>query len=129
MRTEKDKKNYRNWYNRNKAKARTRKAELMRKYRAENPEKHRMQSRASKKKLNDALFEMYGKICECGFDDMRALTLDHVLNNGAEERKSLGERGVYRRAIEKYRPKEYRTLCMNCQFIKRVEAKRKNQSG
>lgn len=127
MRTEIDRQNYRDWYNRNKAQARKRKTELMRKYRAENPEKYKEQSRRAKKKLKDSVFNLYGRICDsCGFSDIKALTLDHILNNGAEERKKLGERGVYCRAIKDFRPNEYRILCMNCQFIKRVKA---NQHG
>ena len=61
------------------------------------------------------------------FDDIRALTLDHVLNNGAEERKKLSPRGVYRRSLNPKNKKEYQILCMNCQFIKRVEDNRENQ--
>ena len=115
-----DKAAYARWYERNKVTARARKTELMRKYRAENPEKHRQQSRDAKARLRKRLLEMYGDTCvRCGFDDVRALTLDHIGCNGAEERKRLGERGVYLRALEVFRPNEYRTLCMNCQFIVR----------
>jgi len=129
-RTEKDKQNYKDWYERNKESTRKNKRELMRKYRAENPEHYRKQSRDAKAKLKEKVFNMYGRVCVgCGFDDIRVLTLDHINNNGAEERKALGERGVYRRAIEIYRPEEYRTLCMNCQFISRIENGRQNQHG
>ena len=128
MATDKHRAAYVRWYKRHPEKARKYKRELMRKYRAANPEKYRKQSREAKKRLREAVLEMYGRVCACcGFDDVRALTLDHIQNNGAEERKLLGERGVYRRAIKKHRPDEYRTLCMNCQFIKRVEAERQNQ--
>lgn len=65
----------------------------------------------------------------CGYSDIRALTLDHVLNNGAEERKRIGERGVYNRCLRDDVTDEYQILCMNCQFIKRVEEKRQNQHG
>ena len=106
----------------------SRKAELMRKYRAENPEKYAEQSRISKRRLRNRVLEFYGRECGlCGFDDERALTLDHVLNNGAEERKNLGERGVYRRAIKPEYRHEYRILCMNCQFITRHNNGRQNQ--
>ena len=119
---------YKRWYEKNKEKNREYKRLNMRKYRAENPEKHREQSRKAKKKIKDALFDMYGRECKrCGFSDERALTLDHILNNGSEERKALGERGVYYRALLPENFDEYQTLCMNCQFIKRVESKRQNQ--
>jgi len=119
---------YKKWYEANKDEARLKKRENMRRYRAENPEKHRAQSRAAKARLRAGIFDVYGEICvECGFRDKRALTLDHVLNNGAVEREELGERGVYLRAVKEYRPNEYQILCMNCQFIKRIEAGRQNQ--
>lgn len=118
----------REWYQRNKERIREKKRLNMQRYRNEKPEKYRNQSRQSKYRLKQKVFDTYGRFCViCGFGDIRALTLDHINNNGAEERKILGERGVYRRAVEKYRPDEYRIICMNCQFIKRVEARRVNQ--
>lgn len=127
---EKEKKHYNRWYQKHKEEYRPRKAELMRKYRTENPEKYAAQSRKAKAREREILFEMYGHICAvCGFGDKRALTLDHKLNNGSEERNKYGERGVYRKAKSVYSPDEYQILCMNCQFIKRVEAKRQNQHG
>jgi hypothetical protein len=118
----------RNWYNRNKDEIRVIKKESMKKRRDENPEIHRIQTKRAKSKLKDSLFDIYGHACaRCGFDDKRALTLDHKLNNGNKERRELGERGVYRRARDNYLPDEYQTLCMNCQFIKRVEDKNQNQ--
>lgn len=119
---------YKKWYEANRDKARASKREAMRRYRAANPQKYADQSRLSKKKLKDTVFSIYGNVCAlCGFSDVRALTLDHVLNNGAEERKRLGERGVYRRALDPANHSEYQTLCMNCQFIKRAEVGRVNQ--
>lgn len=110
------------YYEQNKEKIRNRKTELMRQYRQADPEKHRKQSREAKARLKERLFEMYGHVCVvCGFADKRALTLDHINQNGNEERKLLGERGVYIRALQEYRPDEYRTLCMNCQFIERSQ--------
>lgn len=118
--TDKEKKHYRKWYNVHKEEYRPRKAELMRKYRAADPEKYRKQSREAKARLREQLLEMYGKTCLlCSFDDPRALTLDHIKKNGNVERKEYGERGVYLRALSKHMPDEYRTLCMNCQFIER----------
>jgi len=113
----------RQWYQDNKERLRPRKAELMRKYRAENPEKYNQQSRENKKKLRQRLMNIYGERCVlCGFEDIRALTLDHIKGNGAKERKLLTEWGTYRKALEEYRPDLYRTLCMNCQFIERSKS-------
>ena len=128
MDKEKQRARYRKWYEANKDRARKMKREKMREYRAANPEHHREVSRRSKKKLKYSVFAMYGSECSiCWFSDIRALTLDHIKNNGAEERKELGERGVYRRAVEDHRPDEYRILCMNCQFIERVKHGRENK--
>ena len=111
---------YNKWYYANLDRARALKRDNMRRYRSENPEKHNAQSRAAKAKMRARLLEIYGSSCaECGFGDPRALTLDHILKNGSDERSRLGERGVYKRAIDTYLPDEYRTLCMNCQFIAR----------
>jgi hypothetical protein len=122
--------NYKRWYDKNKPAAREYKRLKMRELRAKSPDKYRAHSRACHKALKDKVFDVFGRECEaCGFDDERALTLDHVKNNGAQERLELGERGVYRRALRKEFYMEYRTLCMNCQFIKRIEAKRQNQHG
>lgn len=108
-------------YEEHKEEMRDKKKKKMKQLRDNNPEKYNAQSRAAKAKERAALFEMYGHACSgCGFTDKRALTLDHKLNNGSQERKKFGERGVYRRALEMCRPDEYQTLCMNCQFIKRV---------
>lgn len=113
---------YKLWYENNKEKAREQKKILMRKLRSENPEKYNEQSKKSKVKQRLKLFEMYGTVCSrCGFEDMRALSLDHVNNNGGEERRQLGERGVYKKAKDVYDPETYQILCMNCQFIKRSE--------
>lgn len=121
---------YKRWYEKHKTKIRRQKRDIMRKLRALKPDHYRAQSRLAKKRLKDRVFAAHGSRCVlCGYADRRALTLDHVLNNGAEERKAFGERGVYRRSLEPAHKGEYQVLCMNCQFIKRIEAMRQNQHG
>lgn len=71
---------------------------------------------------------------KCGFKDIRALCLDHINNNGAEHRKSLGNGkkravgscDVYLSLIKKGFPDGFQVLCHNCNQIKEVE-KRKNK--
>ena len=122
MADEKSRAAYARWYEKNKVEAREKKRAVMKRLRAENPEKYNEQSRKAKVREKLKLFMMYGNKCQkCGFSDMRALSLDHKKNNGNEERKALGDRGVYRRAKSSYMPDEYQILCMNCQFIKRSE--------
>jgi hypothetical protein len=55
---EKNRETYQKWYEKNKEAYRPKKAELMRKYRAANPEKYAAQSRKSKAKEREQLFEL-----------------------------------------------------------------------
>ena len=80
------------------------------------------------KELRLKLLDYYSKgtmLCtHCGFSDVRALTLDHLNNNGREENKRLGIKTsavLYRRLRKQDYPDGYMTLCMNCQFIKRYQ--------
>jgi hypothetical protein len=130
MRLPKDKRNEydRKYYQKNIVKIRRQKAELMRKRRMENPQREKETKLKYHTRLKNRILEMYGMTCSvCGFDDRRALTLDHIKNNGAEERRQYGERGVWFKALKEYNPDEYRILCMNCQFIQRVLDKNENQ--
>jgi len=93
---------------------------VMKRLRDRNPEKYKEIARKSRLKKRKALFNLYGDRCAiCGFLDKRALTLDHIQKNGKDERQKYGEQGVYKKALQKYRPDLYRILCMNCQFIYR----------
>lgn len=56
-----------------------------------------------------------------------ALSIDHINNDEAEERKRLYKKNVgfsantfYRRLINNNYPEGYQVLCMNCQWIKRL---------
>lgn len=63
---------------------------------------------------------------KCGFDDIRALTLDHINGGGNQHRKKTNMIGgcyFYRRLRNDGFPKGYQTLCMNCQLIKKAENK------
>ena len=59
----------------------------------------------------------------CGFNDIRALSIDHINNDGNKQRAELGSMVVgenfYQWLIRNHYPNGYQTLCMNCQFIKR----------
>lgn len=61
---------------------------------------------------------------ECGFTDLRALSIDHINGGGNQMRKRLKKTSSYcfygwlkRNSY----PSGYQTLCMNCQVIKRKE--------
>ena len=119
---------YRRWYERNPEKAKKVKRDRMRQYRRADPDRFAEHSRKANRKQRQDLLVRYGGICVlCAFRDSRALTLDHILNDGAEERKKKSQTQIYREALETFQPKRYRVLCMNCQFITRFESGRHNQ--
>lgn len=62
---------------------------------------------------------MGNKCNRCGFDDLRALQIDHVYSGGRHEQRS--SLTFYKRVIESYKKKEgkYQLLCANCNWIKR----------
>jgi hypothetical protein len=60
-------------------------------------------------------------ICaRCGITDLDVLTIDHINNNGATDRKVKGK-DFYRILINEKLPEGYQVLCFNCNFKKRIE--------
>ncbi len=104
---------------------------MQRKYRREKGDKIRAQQKEryeSKKPTRDALkadvLSYYGNgllMCvRCGFDDVRALTLDHIQPIGQQKRRITGL-NFYRQLQSQGFPTGYQTLCANCQLIKMFE--------
>ena len=68
-----------------------------------------------------------GSCCaKCGFNDHRALQIDHINGDGKEERIKYGGRSRnkwYEAVVESLRNCEnrYQLLCANCNWIKRAE--------
>lgn len=86
-------------------------------------------------RLKEDVFKHYSvdgiKCCKCGFDDIRALTIDHIDNNGADERRKLFGHRMYAgttfyRWLRKngYPNNGYQVLCFNCNWIKKTEHQR-----
>lgn len=79
-------------------------------------------------------YGLNGKACcvLCKFNNIDALCLDHINNNGSEERKlNFNKRtvagGQFYRWIKKNKfPAGYQTLCYNCNMIKEISHKRLN---
>lgn len=75
--------------------------------------------------LRKSVLEKYGNCCSrCGFSDVRALHIDHVNGDGAQERR--GNPGRSRRVSFLRRVLEdttgaYQILCANCNYIKAHE--------
>ena len=109
------------------------KKEVQARWREKNRERLREDARQHKLKAKKIILERYGKSCvKCGFDDIRALHLDHIENNGAEERKSLGGQkfsgsNFYLYLIKQGLPDGYQTLCANCNFIKQWDLNKRSQ--
>ena len=83
-------------------------------------------SRRSRYKLKEEILTYYGngecKCVGCGFGDIRALSLDHIVASGDKRQKARSS-GYYFYVDLKRQgfPKGYQTLCSNCQRIKQVE--------
>lgn len=68
--------------------------------------------------LRQKVIAGYGGQCSCcGETEKCFLQLDHVLNNGSEERKQFrNSRAVYLKVLNENFPDSYQILCANCNF-------------
>jgi len=57
-----------------------------------------------------------GKCVCCGEANWEFLTVDHIKNDGAEERKKMTGNQFYEYIIKNNFPKKYRLLCSNCNW-------------
>jgi hypothetical protein len=73
-------------------------------------------------KQRQAIFDLLGRKCvRCGFDDVRALQVDHINGGGTKERTSLASpHSVYKKVLA-CGGEGYQILCANCNQIKRYE--------
>lgn len=102
--------------------------ELLQSWTSKNRERVNEMNRWERERLKTDILNHYsgGKMCcaNCGFSDTRALQVDHIENNGAEERRELfgnrlfaGNR-FYRWVRRNNYPTGYAILCANCNIIK-----------
>ncbi len=65
----------------------------------------------------------------CGFDDIRALCIDHIENNGSSHRKEVGGSSTttYIWLKKRHYPNGFQVLCENCNRIKEHERKNKEK--
>lgn len=78
-----------------------------------------------RKKKMEIINRLGGKCSVCGFEDFRALTIDHVYGDGNNERKASGWKYIkilYKLTDAELRNK-YQCLCANCNTIKEFERK------
>jgi len=77
--------------------------------------------------LKDKVDALLGFVCKrCGFSDIRALCIDHVYNDGAAMKRTIGNKCGYVSTVALYRqvlraPERYQRLCWNCNWIKEFE--------
>lgn len=84
---------------------------------------NRVKVRQERKSLLEKVYEGYGAICACCGETNRVfLQIDHVNNDGAQERggrRSLGATFL-RRILREHFPDRYQILCANCNWGKQM---------
>tara|TARA_Y100000310_G_scaffold309125_1_gene352923 strand:+ start:373 stop:915 length:543 start_codon:yes stop_codon:yes gene_type:complete len=85
-----------------------------------------MDKRIEKKfELKVKVLEYYGDgkcaCVKCGYDDIRALSIDHIDGGGNDHRRKERIGNLYHWLWKNEYPDGFQTLCMNCQFIKRYK--------
>jgi hypothetical protein len=79
--------------------------------------------RMHRRRRRRELIEAFGGECvECGFDDERALQIDHLNGGGNQQRKGFSNASAYYRYVLSHQ-EEFQLLCANCNQIKRIELK------
>ncbi|MDE1873981.1 MAG: hypothetical protein KGI04_02575 [Candidatus Micrarchaeota archaeon] len=104
--------------------------ERIRRYRKENSARFALQRKEYKSRLREEVFRYYSegsapRCAGCGETRISLLTLDHIHNDGASERRKLKRKG----GIEFYIwlkknsfPAGYQVLCYNCNWIRRYNS-------
>lgn len=99
-----------------------------RKYRIANHTAILVGEKEYKRRIRRAALAKLGNKCiHCGFEDWRALQIDHIEGGGRKECREIGSDGIQRKVIAMEHPEtEYQCLCANCNWIKRYE---NNENG
>lgn len=85
-----------------------------------NRDRWRESGRKGHAKLKEKVFDHYGRACACcGEAQEEFLSIDHINNDGAQHKKEIPS-GLYRWLIKNEFPKDFQTLCMNCNWGKRL---------
>lgn len=95
------------------------------KYRKAYQKKNRDRLNEQRRKKRLKTLEIMGNKCiKCGFDDIRALQIDHINGGGAEEIRTWKFKGNYNENVAKSflnAEFKYQLLCANCNWIKKYE--------
>ena len=126
---EHDRRQARRWAERNRGLKRQRDREYGDRHRAQLRKAHRKWYAAVRR----TVFEHYSggaiRCAACGFENIDALVLDHVNNNGAAERRYVKAASVFVRLIKLNFPSGYQVLCANCNMIKEQLRRREAADG
>lgn len=113
----------REWRNNNKEKSNL--YQLNRYY--NNPKKvHEIVNKSRKKVRIDMIVEYGGKCVHCNINDFEVLDIDHISNDGANDRKNgLFGYNLYRYLKKNKWPKDnFQLLCKNCNWKKELNKRR-----
>ena len=69
----------------------------------------------------DVIVLLGAKCAECGYDDERALQIDHILGEGNKDRQQYSSVARYYEHILVNKGRGYQLLCANCNVIKARE--------
>lgn len=84
---------------------------------------HELTNKSIRQELRQKVINKLGGKCRCGYSDIRALQIDHVMGGGGKERKLMNSPGKYMRHVLTDLTGKYQLLCANCNCIKRIEEK------
>lgn len=94
-------------------------------WRTKNKNYHTLYMRKNRRKIRQELIILLGGACNiCGFNDWRAMQVDHINGGGTKEIHKYSNPWVYYRKILreiKLGSKKYQLLCASCNQIKRYE--------
>ena len=111
-------KEYRNIYNkRNKNRAK----EVARLYRLNTKDFIKISHKKYIESIKIKVYEHYGNKCNCcGEEEIKFLSIDHINNDGAQQRRSIVQGNMYLWIIKSNFPKDLQLLCYNCNCGKKV---------
>ena len=74
-----------------------------------------------RKRHKESIFNHYGNKCACcGEAQILFLSIDHINNDGNEQRQKIHPAFFYKWIINNNFPDDLQLLCMNCNFGKRM---------
>jgi len=103
---------------------RTEALKRMKKYHVQHREQCLRRTRRWMSKLRLKVMQHYSSnLCcrYCGFNDTRALQIDHIDGGGRKHARSIGEHNLYSWLKKNNYPDGFQILCANCNMIKRSE--------